>query len=60
MGGGRHRRPVEPPPAFRRYVDMSKDVELGISRLFAVGPDTDSDCEPVHWGFFSVMLACAP
>ena len=36
-------------PAFRGYVDMSKDVETSVAKLFAVDPDSESDCEQVHW-----------
>ena len=35
-------------PAFRGYLDMSKDVDQGVSQLFAVNFDSDSaDEEPV-------------
>ena len=37
---------------FRGYFDMSKDVETGASRLFAVDPASESDCAPVHMGLF--------
>ena len=38
--------------AFRGYVDMSRDVEQGVARLFGVDPDSESDCELVHMGLF--------
>ena len=40
------------PPAFRGYVDMSSDVELGAHQLCEVDMDSESEVEdPVHFGF---------
>ena len=42
------------PPSFRGYVDMSRDVELGVQQMFDVDFDSDSaDDEPVHFGLVS-------
>ena len=39
-------------PAFRGYVDMSRDVELGAQQLFNVDLDSGpADEDPVHLGF---------
>ena len=38
-------------PAFRGYLDMARDVEVGVSRLFEVDPDSASDAEQVHAGY---------
>ena len=40
-------------PAFRGYIDMPRDVELGAQQLFDVDLDSDSADgeEPVHFGF---------
>ena len=41
-------------PSFRGYVDMSRDVELGVQQLFDIDFDSDSaDDEPVHFGLVS-------
>ena len=38
-------------PSFRGYVDLSRDVEIGVQQLFDVDLDSDSaDEEPVHFG----------
>ena len=37
-------------PAFRGYLDMARDVEVGVSRLFEVDPDSESDAEQVSSG----------
>ena len=39
-------------PAFRGYVDMSRDVEMGAQKLFDVDLDSDSaEEDPVHFVF---------
>ena len=38
-------------PAFRGYVDMSRDVEEGVMRLFDVDMDSESDGEEVPLGW---------
>ena len=44
-------------PAFRGYVDMSKDVETSVARLFAVDMDSDSDGEQVQWVVVCIWVA---
>ena len=40
------------PPAFRGYIDMSRDVELGAHHLFDVDLDSGPEVgEPVHFAF---------
>ena len=44
-------------PAFRRYLDMSRDVEIGVMRLCDVDMESDSDAEQVPlW----VYGGCSP
>ena len=42
--------------ACRGYVDMSRDVEFGVSRLFAADPDSESYCALVQFGLFSLLV----
>ena len=38
-------------PSFRGYVDLPRDVEIGVQQLFDVDLDSDSaDEEPVRYG----------
>ena len=38
-------------PSFRGYLDMSRDVEVGVARLFDVGPDSGGGEPGIQWGF---------
>ena len=38
-------------PSFRGYVDLARDVEVGVQKLFDIDLDSGSaDEEPVHYG----------